>query len=412
MKKEIHISYQNKSHDLGKIQIPGSKSESNRALLINALCENPGIIKNLSSARDTQLMQALVNSNEEEINVMDAGTVMRFLTTYFALTNQTKLMTGTARMQERPIKLLVDALRTIGVAIEYQSNEGYPPHQIIGFNKQQANEITIDGSISSQYLSALLMLAPTLEQGLTLKVENGATSKPYLLMTIELMKHFGVNVEIGKEQYRVEKSSYTFKDFTVEPDWSSASYWYSIFVLSGAEKLELLGYRANSLQGDSALVKLMEPFGVKTTFNENGALLTKQKEQLPSSINFINNPDLAQTFAVICATKEHSCIFTGLHTLKIKETDRIEAIKNELQKFGADFIEEGEQWTVIPPTGNWIENTVSINTYHDHRMAMAFAPLACVIPSVIIEAPEVVNKSYPSYWNDLTIAGFNIEAPK
>ena len=233
MKKEIHISYQNKSHDLGKIQIPGSKSESNRALLINALCENPGIIKNLSSARDTQLMLALVNSNEEGINVMDAGTVMRFLTTYFALTNQTKLMTGTARMQERPIKLLVDALRTIGVTIEYQSKEGYPPHQIIGFNKQKSNEITIDGSISSQYLSALLMLAPTLEQGLTLKVENGATSKPYLLMTIELMKHFGVNVEISKEQYRVEKSSYTFKGFTVEPDWSSASYWYSILFYLG-----------------------------------------------------------------------------------------------------------------------------------------------------------------------------------
>jgi len=409
LKKEIHISYQHKSTDLGKIQIPGSKSESNRALLINALCNTPGEIKNLSSARDTQLMQALLNSKEDKINVMDAGTVMRFLTTYFALTRQTKLMTGTARMQERPIKLLVDALRTLGVNIDYKNEDGYPPHQIIGFNKQKSNAVSIDGSISSQYLSALLMLAPTLEQGLTLKVENGATSKPYLLMTIELMKHFGVNVEIETDQYSIVKSTYTFKEFTVEPDWSSASYWYSIFVLSRAERLELLGYRDNSLQGDSALVKLMEPFGVKTTFNKNGALLTKQKEQLPTSINFINNPDLAQTFAVICAAKEHKCIFTGLHTLKIKETDRIMAIKNELQKFGADFIEDGEQWTVIPPTGNWKENTVSINTYHDHRMAMAFAPLACVMPSIIIEAPEVVNKSYPSYWSDLALTGFNID---
>ncbi len=408
MKKEIHISYQNKSKDLGAIQIPGSKSESNRALLINALCSNPGKIDNLSSARDTELMAALIDSNNYEINVMDAGTVMRFLTTYFALTNQNKLMTGTARMQERPIKLLVDALRTIGVAIEYQQKEGYPPHKIGGFEKQLTNSISIDGSISSQYLSALLMLAPTLQKGLTLEVENGATSKPYLLMTIELMKHFGVTAEIERSNYRVKPSIYTFKAFSVEPDWSSASYWYSIFSLSGAERLELTGYRENSLQGDRALVELMEPFGVKTTFNSKGALLTKQTPQLPTAIDFINNPDLAQTFAVICAALEHPCMFTGLHTLKIKETDRVLAIQQELHKFGADFIEEDEQWTVVPPKGNWKETEVFINTYHDHRMAMAFAPLACIMPSVTIESPEVVNKSYPSFWSDLEKVGFAI----
>ncbi len=408
MKKETHISYQKKSKDLGIIQIPGSKSESNRALLINALCASPREIKNLSSARDTQLMGALINSDSTEIDVMDAGTVMRFLTTFFALTNQHKVMTGTARMQERPIKLLVNALRTIGVAIEYQHKEGYPPHKIAGFKKQLTNSISIDGSISSQYLSALLMLAPTLEKGLTLEVKNGATSKPYLLMTIELMKHFGVSVEIEDHIYKVKPSTYTFKEFTVEPDWSSASYWYSIFVLSGAESLELTGYRANSLQGDSALAQLMEPFGVRTTFNERGALLIKQTVHLPSSINFINNPDLAQTFAVICAALEHSCVFTGLHTLKIKETDRVLAIQQELQKLGADFNEEGEQWTVVPPKGNWKETEVSINTYHDHRMAMAFAPLACIMPSISIESPEVVNKSYPSFWSDLEKVGFTI----
>ncbi len=409
MKKEIHISYKKKSLSFGKIQIPGSKSESNRALLINALCLNPGQINNLSSARDTQLMQSLLGSSSSIIDVKDAGTVMRFLTTYFSLTNQVKQITGTARMQERPIGLLVDALKSIGVRINYSAKNEYPPLAINGFKTQLSNSITIDGSISSQYLSALLMLAPTLPNGLTLLVKNGATSKPYLLMTIELMKHFGVDVIIDNNRYKVKPSTYTFSKFTVEPDWSSASYWYSIFVLSGEETLELTGYKPNSLQGDSALTELMKGFGVKTTFNTQGAILTKQARQLPASINFINNPDLAQTFAVLCAALEHSCYFTGLHTLKIKETDRIIAIKNELQKFGADFIEQNNQWTVMPPKGDWKSKPVSINTYHDHRMAMAFAPLACVLPQVVIEAPEVVTKSYPSYWSDLELVGFCLD---
>lgn len=406
MKKEIHISYQKKSSNLGKIQIPGSKSESNRAILINALCKTPGKIHNLSSARDTVLMKSLIESKSKNIDVKDAGTVMRFLTTYFSLTNQPKTITGTPRMKERPIGLLVDALRSLGVNIAYQNKDGYPPLTIEKFEAQLSDHIIIDGSISSQYLSALLMLAPVLQNGLKLEVENGATSKPYLLMTIELMKHFGMDVKIGNDVYEVQPGNYTFKPFTVEPDWSSASYWYSIFILSGAEKLSLEGYRKTSLQGDRGLVELMEPFGVKTTFTTNGAELTKQPKQLPQKINFINNPDLAQTFAVVCAALEHPCIFTGLHTLKIKETDRIVAIKNELQKLGANFIEDTDQWKVIPPQGNWKSNSVAINTYHDHRMAMAFAPLACVLPHVVIESPEVVNKSYPSYWSDLENLGF------
>jgi len=410
LEKEIHISYQKKSFDLGEIQIPGSKSESNRALLINALCPVSGEVLNLSSARDTQLMNSLLKTTSSEIDVKDAGTVMRFLTTYFALTNQTKTITGTDRMQERPIGILADALLKIGVSIDYIAKEGYPPLQIHGFKNQSTNSITIDGSISSQYLSALLMLAPTLPQGLILNVKNGATSKPYLMMTLELMQHFGVTVAHSNHTYEVKPTHYVYKPFTVEPDWSSASYWYSIFVLSDAEKLKLPGYRANSLQGDRALVELMVPFGVKTTFDSKGAILTKNEKNIPQAIDFINNPDLAQTFAVICAALEHSCIFTGLHTLKIKETDRIAAIKNELQKFGADFVEYKDKWAVIPPKGrDWKTKTVEINTYHDHRMAMAFAPLACILPSVIIESPEVVNKSYPSYWSDLEMAGFKIK---
>ena len=408
MKKEIHISYQNKSSDLGIIEIPGSKSESNRALLINALCQNPGEVYNLSSARDTQLMNALLTSELPEIDVKDAGTVMRFLTTYFSLTNQTKKITGTARMQERPIKLLVDALLKLGVDIDYTTKQGYPPLNINGFTRQLTNHISIDGSVSSQYLSALLMLAPTLPTGLKLEVLNGATSKPYLLMTIELMRHFGVDVDIDNNLFQVSNAQYTYSPFTVEPDWSSASYWYSIFVLSGAEKLVLKGYRENSLQGDRGLVELMKPFGVKTTFSSHGAILTKVALELPIEIDFINNPDLAQTFAVLCAALEHSCIFKGLHTLKIKETDRIVAIKNELQKIGADFVENTNRWTVIPSKGNWRSKSIFINTYHDHRMAMAFAPLACVLPSISIESPDVVNKSYPSYWSDLKLVGFNI----
>lgn len=409
MKKETHISYQNKSSDLGIIEIPGSKSESNRALLINALCKNPGEVYNLSTARDTQLMESLLVSESSEVDVKDAGTVMRFLTTYFSLTNQLKKITGTARMQERPIKLLVDALTTLGVNISYSSKKGYPPLDINGFIKQLTNRISIDGSVSSQYLSALLMLAPTLPNGLTLEVENGATSKPYLLMTIELMKHFGIEVEIDNNLYKVNNGTYSYNPFTVEPDWSSASYWYSIFVLSESEKLFLKGYKKNSLQGDRSLVELMKPFGVQSTFSSQGAVLTKVPKELPKEIDFINNPDLAQTFAVLCAALEHNCIFRGLHTLKIKETDRIEAIKNELQKIGADFMENNNQWAVIPPRGNWKSKPVFINTYHDHRMAMAFAPLACVLPSIIIESPDVVNKSYPSYWDDLKLAGFKKE---
>lgn len=409
MKKELHISYQNKSSDLGEIQVPGSKSESNRALLINALCIEQGEIKNLSSARDTDLMQSLLDSSSHQIDVKDAGTVMRFLTTYFSLTNQNKLITGTARMKERPIGLLVNALKEMGVSINYLEEEGFPPIETNGFPTQYSNNISIDGSISSQYLSALLMLAPTLPKGLTLNVENGATSKPYLLMTIELMKHFGVDVMIQGDTYTVKPEQYIFSEFAVEPDWSSASYWYSIFVLSQAQKLFLKGYKEYSLQGDSALSKLMEGFGVKTTFNDSGAILSKQPQALPESIDFTDTPDLAQTFAVLCAALEHPCVFTGLHTLKIKETNRVEAIKNELQKFEADFIENVNEWSVISPKGDWKTKPVNISTYHDHRMAMAFAPLACILPQVIIEAPEVVRKSYPSFWSDLEVAGFSID---
>lgn len=413
MKKVIHISYSNKISDLGTVSIPGSKSESNRAQVINALCTHPGTINNLSSARDTHLMTTLLASKASKIDVKDAGTVMRFLTTYFALTNQTKQITGTQRMQERPIKILVKALQTLGSKIEYLKKEGYPPLQINGFPKQVTNQITIDGSVSSQYLSALLMLAPTLPMGIKLKVATSVTSKPYLQMTTNLMRHFGVKVTHQNNHYNVKPQPYSFHPFYVEPDWSSASYWYSIFVLSGASKLVLKGYKEHSYQGDSALTQLMEPFGVHTQFEANNVVLTKKEQTLPETINFINNPDLAQTFAVLCTALNHPCKFTGLHTLKIKETNRVAAIKNELQKLRADFIEENNSWQVVPPQSTqWKHANIHITTYNDHRMAMAFAPLACVCKGVYIEDPEVVNKSYPSFWDDLAQAGFSIALVK
>lgn len=405
MAKETHISYQKLSSDLGKIFIPGSKSESNRALLINALCKTPGTIKNLSSARDTQLMNVLLGSDSEEIDVMDAGTVMRFLTAFFGLTGQSKVLTGTLRMQERPIGILVDALKELGVEIDYLKKDGYPPLHIKGLKEQKTDAISIDGSISSQYLSALLMLAPTLPKGLTLELETDTTSKPYLQMTIDLMNHFGVGVEELPNGYKIAHAEYVFKPFSVEPDWSSASYWYSLFALSGAERLELTGLREHSLQGDRNLVELMQPFGVVSHFTDGGVILSKCAPKLPKEIDFTDNPDLAQTFAVLCASLEHKCVFTGLHTLRIKETDRVAAIQKELQKLGADFVEENETWTVVPPHGDWKSKEVHVNTYHDHRMAMAFAPLACVLPGIYIEAPEVVNKSYPSFWEDLKEIG-------
>lgn len=391
-----------------KIALASSKSESNRALIINALAkDNSENLLNLSTARDTQTMIRLLQSTDQTADVIDAGTTMRFLTAYFTATNQNKIMTGTPRMCERPIGILVDALRTLGADIEYLAKEGYPPLHIKGFAEQKSSEVTIRGDVSSQYISALLMIAPTLPQGLTINLTGDLGSIPYIKMTLEQMRAFGVNYEANWEEkiIKILPSAYQSTVYKVESDWSGASYWYSIVALSEFEntQVELLGLKENSLQGDSDIVNIMSHLGVKSTFTAEGVLLTKIPAEKTLNWDFTNCPDLAQTVAVTCAAKGVEATFTGIESLKIKETDRVLALQNELKKFGGDLVEIEKNTTYkvlseLPVTSN--QSPVAIATYDDHRMAMAFAPLAMLM-DVTIKEPNVVVKSYPSFWTDL-----------
>lgn len=394
----------------GIIHLPGSKSESNRALIVNALCATSGKIDNLAIARDTQIMQALLASTDSKFNAQDAGTVMRFMTAYLAVTKNTTEITGTEHMKKRPIGILVEALRSLGIEISYLEKEGFPPLKICGISTKKSASLEVNSNVSSQYISALLMIGPSLPQGLTLKLKGDPVSTPYIDMTVSIMQHFGVKVDVVEQSYKIEPQAYTFKPFNVESDWSGASYWYSIFVLSNLQELKLAGLKANSYQGDSIVAKLMTKFGVVTRFDGNTAILTKQKADLPKEIDFIKCPDLAQTFAVLCAVLGRKCTFLGLRTLKIKETDRVLAIKTELQKLGGDFIEVDNKWILTPIPDDKLPEIkeVSIKTYDDHRMAMAFAALATKM-DVHFDNSEVVNKSYPTFWDDLMNLGFRSE---
>lgn len=402
--KKIKL-YKTNSLTYTLINLTGSKSESNRALVINALCDKPGEVKNLSSARDTDIMQRLLTSDSKILDAKDAGTVMRFMTAFLSLKVGTFELTGTEQMKKRPIGILVDALRTIGFEIDYIENKGFPPLQIGNLNQQRSSYIVLNSTVSSQYISALLMIAPKLPEGLTIKLKGKPVSTPYIKMTVDIMKHFGVYVDVKDSTYSIKPQSYIFKPFEVEADWSGASYWYSLFAISDLTELRLVGLRQNSIQGDAVVVALMESFGVYTRFEDNVAILTKIPALYPTEIDFINFPDLAQTFAVLCSALGHKCIFKGLQTLKIKETDRIAALKTELKKLGADLIEADDTWTVLPPsTGENLPDSVEISTYDDHRMAMAFAPLA-VKMNITFNDASVVDKSYPSFWEDLNRVG-------
>lgn len=386
--------------------LPASKSISNRALIINALAGGKTEIHNLSDANDTQLMLRLVNSSDDVIDVEDAGTTMRFLTAYFSVTNQQKILTGTARMKERPIGILVDALRLLGVEIEYLEIDGFPPHSIKKFAGQKTDMLRIRGDVSSQYISALMMVAPILPKGLTLFLEGKVGSRPYIEMTASLMKHFGVQSDVLSDKVIITNQSYKPEPFTVESDWSAASYWFAFTALAEKAEIKLPKLLSHSLQGDSAISEIMNALGVKGNF-ENGLLkLSKKETKREIRWDFTHCPDLAQTVAVVCAAKNVTGYFTGLESLRIKETDRIKALQNELGKIGADLIEDDpEHWRLIP--SNKLPNKASFLTYKDHRMAMAFAPLAALM-DVEMERPEVVKKSYPNFWNDMKSLGFAI----
>lgn len=388
-----------------KIRLASSKSESNRALIINALSGFGGELQNLSSARDTQTMIRLLKSEDAVADVLDAGTTMRFLTAYFAITNQVKTMTGTPRMCERPIGILVDALKSIGCEIDYLAKEGYPPTQLKGFSEQKANEISIRGDVSSQYISALLMISPLLPNGLTINLLGQIGSIPYITMTIKQMEAFGVKVvaDWDTKKLSMEPQKYKPTSYQIESDWSGASYWYSVVALAENDdvEIELLGLKENSLQGDSVIVNIMSELGVKSTFTADGVLLQKTKANDTFEWDFTDCPDLAQTVAVVLVAKKIKGVFTGLESLKIKETDRVLALQNELAKIGGTLEEVEAKTRYEVNSGEIWTETPTFETYDDHRMAMAFAPLG-MISDVIIEEPGVVAKSYPSYWEDLS----------
>ncbi|MGB3588755.1 MAG: 3-phosphoshikimate 1-carboxyvinyltransferase [Tunicatimonas sp.] len=401
----LHIRKPN-SFIQATVPLPSSKSESNRALIIQALSEEEIILHNLSEARDTQTMQRLLQSNKPELDVLDAGTTMRFLIAYCTVKKLGKIIKGTPRMHQRPVRILVDALQEIGADIQYLEEEGYPPVHVRGMTLDQSmKHIQMRGDVSSQYISALLMIAPTFDRGLLLELVGKIGSRPYINMTLALMQHFGIEPTWENERtIRVEPSSYQSGNYTIESDWSGASYWYSFMALAEQGEIVLKGLRKDSFQGDQAIIEIMENLGVRTQFELEGVRLSKQGEIKSFSYDFSDCPDLAQTVAVTCAAAGVPCTMTGLESLRIKETDRIAALQAELAKIGAGLNERGSSWNLIPPQQLTWPNELTIDTYDDHRMAMAFAPLV-MKSELVIENPGVVNKSYPRFWEDLQKAG-------
>jgi 3-phosphoshikimate 1-carboxyvinyltransferase len=388
-------------------ELPSSKSLSNRALIINALSGNQSIVSNLSAARDTQLMQRLITLPDKVIDAMDAGTTMRFLTAYFAATGKNKILTGTDRMKQRPIKLLVDALREIGATIDYLDKDGFPPTEIKGFERQMVNSVILPGDVSSQYISALMMIAPILPNGLNIQLKGKIGSRPYIEMTASLMAEFGVKIKFENNTIAIPHGNYGNTAYTVESDWSAASYWFAVVALAEKSMITLPVISETSLQGDRVTVELMEKLGVKTTFSSTSAVLSKQPHLNSIEWDFTDCPDLAQTALPVCAAKGIHGTFTGMESLRIKETDRIAALQTELAKIGAELTEAAGVWKLIPAAKLKTNDKVTIATYHDHRMAMGFAPLATLV-DVEIESPDVVNKSYPGFWRDLTAVGFEV----
>lgn len=393
------------------VQLPASKSICNRALILNALSYSPYEIQNLSDCDDTDVMVKALNSNDSHFDVKAAGTAMRFLTAFLSKVVGEWTITGTERMKNRPIRILVDALNAVGAKIEYLEKEGFPPLRIMG-RALQGGEISLDGGVSSQYISALLMIAPLMEKGLTLHLQGKVISKPYIHLTLQLMKQYGVESEWVGSTIKVAPQSYRPLPYTVESDWSAASYWYEMMALSQQAEIELKGLFKESLQGDAAGANLFAQLGVATDYKAGGVVLRKNGNVCQKLIyDFVNEPDLAQTFVTTCAFMDIPFRFTGLQSLKIKETDRIEALKCELRKLG--YVLTDTNGSILEWNGERCEPEAHpvITTYEDHRMAMAFAPASLVRKEGIeIAHPEVVSKSYPHFWENLESAGFVVES--
>lgn len=407
------------------IQLPASKSISNRALILHALAHGNITPCNLSDCDDTRVMIRALNGNPEHIDILAAGTAMRFLTAYFSVIPGTRVITGTERMRQRPIHILVDALRKLGAQIEYEGNEGFPPLRITG-TELRGEEISLAGNVSSQYISALLMTGAILPKGLHLHLTGNIISRPYINLTLQLMRDFGAKADWKSENsITVSPGGYQDVPFTVESDWSAASYWYQTVALSGnrhmnagsaeisSPTVDLLGLFPHSHQGDSRGAEIFSRLGVHTEYIGHGVRLTQTgtpAEHLTEDM--VDIPDLAQTFAVTCCLMNIPFRFTGLQSLKIKETDRINALITELHKLG--YIVRSEQDSILSWNGDRCpaEAAPTISTYEDHRMAMAFAPACFMLPRLKIDEPQVVSKSYPAYWEDLQKAGFKISQDK
>ena len=392
-----------------QVPLPSSKSESNRALIIQALCRDHIELSNLSSARDTQTMIRLLESEGHVLDVIDAGTTMRFLAAYFCAVGRDQILTGTPRMCKRPIGILVDALRELGAEIDYWKQQGFPPLHIVSKGtRMEGGEINLKGNVSSQYISALLMIAPTLPGGLRLNLTGEISSRPYIEMTRSLMAYFGAEAQWEDQTLVVKEQNYTARAYSIESDWSAASYWYAMAALAEDANIKLLGLRENSRQGDQKIAQFMEYFGVRSTFVDDGVELSKITPKASGNIlelDFSDTPDLAQTIAVVSAATGIAVRMSGLHTLRIKETDRIAALKNELEKFSVDMKVDGNICTI---EGKADAAQKSIKTYEDHRMAMAFAPMVLRQPTLMINDPEVVQKSYPEFWQHIENAGVSI----
>lgn len=389
------------------ITLNSSKSESNRLLIIQALSKEIININNLSNANDTIILKNLLNKNSNSIwNIEDAGTTMRFLTSFLSLKKNEVKITGSKRMEKRPIAILVNALNEIGAKIKYLKKEGYPPIYIKNKISQKINSIQIKGNISSQYISSLLLIAPILKNGIKIKIVEPFYSKPYVEMTLSLMKNFGIKYKWNKNKIKITNQKYLSGSYKIESDWSAASYWYSIVSINDhIRSLKLIGLRKNSFQGDKIIADIMKNIGVYTRFESDGILLIKNSNlESTKEINFKNCPDLAQTILVIAAVKKIKLKLKGLESLKIKETDRLIAMKKELKKIGCNFYEANDEW-ILEKRNNKLPKKLIINTYKDHRVAMSFASLSSKL-ELVIRDPEVVNKSYPNFWNDLESIGY------
>jgi 3-phosphoshikimate 1-carboxyvinyltransferase len=413
----------------GTVSLTGSKSECNRALIIEALSGGKVKVQNISDAADAVTLKKVLscelgvlsdaknsqlttpNSQLTTINIGPAGTAMRFLTAYLTLGDEDVMLTGSERMKQRPIGILVDALRKLGAVIEYEENDGYPPLKIKGGLQQQTNQVTIKGDISSQYITALLLIAARLPLGLELHIEGELTSRPYVEMTLAMLEQTGIKHTWNDNVITIANQEFKETSIYIEPDWSAASYWYAIAALADEAELFLPGLTQYSLQGDSVITEIMANFGITSQFKDGGVYLQKEVKPINRKIFDLKEcPDLAQTIIVICAALGHEATFTGLETLKIKETDRIKALQNELGKMGVKLIEKGQVYK-LDCSEKFIPKRMFVHTYEDHRMAMAFAPLALLIPEMEIEDAKVVEKSYPAFWSDLKKVGFNPLTP-